>query len=646
MGIESLSVGALRRSPLWRKRWVQGAVVVLAIVGAGTYYMGHRNVAKPVNYRFGTVERGTITTAVSASGTLSAVGAVNINSPLTGQVVEVLADYNQTVTAGQILARLDPESFDAKLRQAKAELAISRASLQSAQASVERAQSDIRNGEASLQSLKAQQVNAQAAYDTAQKDFERQKDLFTRNVVTAVAVQDSQTKLNSAKSQIDQITANISAQSATMDGRKAALSIAMAGVTTARATIQQKEAAVSEAQVDLDRTSIRAPGNGMVIAKNAEVGQSVNANQTNAQSALFTIARDLRSMEINVSVDEADIGKVQDGMNVSFTVDGYPGREFTARVTQVRLQPKTVQNVVTYTVVASADNADLALLPGMTATAKIVIDQRAAALRVPNGALRYAPIGFTAAPATGGGAPAGGAPPGALAAGGGAGGFPGGGAGGAGGFARGGNGGNGGNGGQPAAGAAAGAAPAGAAPPGGNAPQAAAPANGGRGAGGANAPAAANANTPAGANAPAAATAPAATPGAAGNGQAAAGNPKGGAGGNGGRGQALANLTPEQAAQVQQALAARAGGGGQAAAAGGGTPRPVQAVRTRSARVFVLNAAGQPEPVTVTIGITDGGFTEVVAGLTEGQKVIIGSDQVANYAASRPAGGPGGFFGF
>ena len=382
---------------------------VVAVAAAGAWFWFSPGSAQSVvEYRTAAADRGAIVSQVSATGTVNAVGVVAINTQVNGEVTAVLADYNAVVTAGQVLARLNPETSQMRVLQSEADLAIAQASLASAQAALTRAQSDLRNGEATLTSLKAQLANAQATAEGDTRELERQTELLNRQVVAATAVQIAQTKANASKSQLDQVTANIAGQNATLDGRRASLTISQSGITTAQATIQQKQAALGEAKAELARTEIRAPADGVVLSRNVEVGQTVRSDVTNtAQQAgaantgatntsLFTIARSLDEMQVQVSIDEADIARVTQGQRVTFTVDGQPGRTFNGRVTQVRLAPKTVQNVVTYTVVASADNLDHALLPGMTATATIVLSQTADTLRIPNTALRYTPAGYQA----------------------------------------------------------------------------------------------------------------------------------------------------------------------------------------------------------------------------------------------------------
>lgn len=649
------------RSRRWGKRALQLVVVVAAAGGAAYYFLGTGAEGGPVEYRFGSVERGTITNAVSSTGKVTAVGEVKIASLVAGQVIEVLVDYNTPVAPGQVLARLDPESFQSRVAQAEADLAIARASLTSNRAALERSQSDLRNGEASMQSLQAQLVNARLSLEQAERDANLQKELFARNVVSPKALDDANTKFEQAKANFDQVQANIAGSRATQEGRRAALAQSQASISTAEAQVKQREALLASAKIDLERTVIKAPSNGTVIDRTAEVGTTI---QNNSNVALFTVAQDLRNMQLEVSVDEADIGKILAGMQIRFGVDAFPGREFQAVVRQVRLAPKTVQNVVTYTVIAQAPNPDLSLLPGMTATARVIVEERTNALRIPNSALRYTPSGFQAPAAT---APGGTAAVVQVAAGGtgpanvqvtpqGANQGGGNAAVRNGGNAQAAQGGAGGQGGQGRQGGAQGAQGGG---------QAGAQAGAGGQGGGLTAQLAALNLTAAQQQQVQQALATARD-------QAVA------AGGTqqevlqrtaqAQRAAVLGVLTPEQRARFEGAAAAAgntggAAGGGPAARAEGGGQQLAQAAgggqnfataggarnnasRARAARVFVLGPSGKPEPVNVMIGITDGGFTEMVAGdLPPGTRVITGSNEPAAPTQTNtpnPFGFPGG----
>ena len=628
---------ASRRS--WRGRIGIGVAVIAAVAAAAYWFAGRGGGGGAVTYRFAEIESGSITDAVSSTGTLGAVGVVQLRSLVAGEVVEVLVDYNSEVAAGQLLARLDPESFEAEVVQAEADLAISKASLVSSRASVERAEADLRGGEATLVGSRLQVANAEINQQAALRELERQRELFVRNVVAPAALENAQDAYQQAKNQFEQVSAQLEGQLASQDSRHAGLSQSRAGVVTSEAQVQQREAQLNAALIELSRTEIRSPVSGTIIERTIEAGQTVTTGGNATQ--LFTIAQNLQQMQVEVSVDEADIGSIREGMSVTFSVDAYPGREYSGIVGQVRFAPQTVQNVVTYTVIVSARNADFSLLPGMTATARIILAEQADALRIPNGALRYEPVGYELASGGGGSRGGGGSAPGrGGGGGGGASAEAGGGGGGAsaeagGGFfgertrGGGGRGGAGGDGGAPSDGRTAGS--------GGD--------QGGGGGGGFGNPLAAYAElglsdaqqeqiqqTLASAQ------------------QQVASMRQSGASveeiqqrmSEATRDALAAVLTPEQRRTFEAGEAAPPAG---ARTASAGPAQSLSGSRGRSATVFILGEDGTPQPVSVSVGITEGAFTELVSGdLAPGQQVITGSNEVQEIES--PGGGGLRFFGF
>ena len=611
-----------------RRRLWQFLAFVAVIAVVGYFFLEPSSEAGLAEYRMGAVQMGAVISTVAATGTVNAVGTVEVTSQVAGQIIEVLVDYNSQVTEGQVLARVNPETFEVKLIQAEADLAISNASLVSNRASVERARSDLRNAEASLQGMMAQVANAQISLESAQRDWQRQLELFERKVISNVALEQARAQFEQAQASLDQINSNLMAQTATLDGRRASLEIAQSGVVTATAQVQQREASLAAARIELANTAVRSPVDGVIIERAVEKGQTA-ASSTNSNATLFTIAENLRNMQVEVSVDEADIGIIREGMRTTFTVDSYPGREFTGIVAQVRFAPKTVQNVVTYIVVVSAPNPDLALLPGLTASVRMIVSERQDVLRIPNAALRFEPFGFEAPEQAGRGGGGGGAP--------------------AGGFGGGGDGGFGG--GNAAAGD--GDAPAG----GGGA------AAGGRGGGGDGGRGGGIANQlPPGLDLTEEQLAEV---------QAGLGDVRQEFGALRQQGVPAEEIQARFAARLEEALlplltdeqkaiyeaaqgqtvAAGAPAGGadgqrtRRGGGGGGGPdaAPAAPIVTRTARIFLLDDAGVPQPMTVTVGISDTGFTELVRGdLIEGQQVVIGASAATLAAQANAAAGGGG----
>lgn len=316
------------------------AAVVLAVAAAAASYYNWstREDRQAPAYRFATVERGPLTATVAASGTLNPVTSVQVGTQVSGQIKELLVDFNSPVKAGQLIARIDPETFQYRVRQ----------------------------NEADVEAARAAAARAQVALANAQRDLARTKELVQREFV-------SPADLDRAQAQFD---------------------LARAELNNAQAVVAQRAAQLASARVDLGRTEIRAPVDGVVIKRSVDVGQTVAASLQAPE--LFVIARDLRDMQVETSIDEADVGRIRAGQRATFTVDAFPGRTFAGEVRQVRKSAQTVQNVVTYTVLVSAANPDGQLMPGMTANVRIVTDTRESALKVANAALRFRPPGESA----------------------------------------------------------------------------------------------------------------------------------------------------------------------------------------------------------------------------------------------------------
>jgi len=380
------------------RRLLPGMLVLLALGAGGAAYF-FEGQAEPVGrYRLARVEQGPVLAAVNASGTVNAVTTVQVGAQLSGQIRELLADFNTQVRAGQVIARLDPDQIEARLRQAEAELAVARSGQNTQAAQVERARADAENARGALASAQANATRAEVTLADAERENRRRQDLATRGIAPTSDAERAQVAVEQARASLAAARAQVQSADAALLGARAAARVAETQVDSQAAQVLLREAAAEQVRVDLERTVIRSPIDGVVVLRNVDVGQTV-ASSLQAP-VLFTIAQDLRRMEVYASVDEADIGRIRLGQTVSFTVTAYPRDTFRGTVAQIRLSPQSIQNVVTYVVVISAENLDLKLLPGMTATVQVVIDRREQALKVPNAALRWRPAGV-AAPAEG-----------------------------------------------------------------------------------------------------------------------------------------------------------------------------------------------------------------------------------------------------
>ena len=393
-----------RRS--WARRVVGVAVAVTALAGAiGFVAWGPTGgSAADVPYRLGSVDRGPITASVRATGTLNPVTTVLVGSQLSGQIVEILADYNSPVKAGQVVARLYSEQIKARRDAARADLEQGRADLAMRRAQIERTKATRQRAEAAVQDMLAQRDRSGAQLADARRNLDRQQELFTRRVGSETALDTARTQTEVQKATLASSEAQIASARAELKGLDADIALAEANLKSAEAVILQREAKLRDIEIDLERTDIRSPVDGVVVQRQIDLGQTVAAS-LNAPT-LFTIAQDLREIDIYANIDEADVGRLKAGQSVSFTVNAYPNRTFTGTVRTVRLGAQTIQNVVTYTAVIGVDNRDMALLPGMTANLQIVTDERRDVLRVPNAALRFRPSSGAAAAPTPGPTPA------------------------------------------------------------------------------------------------------------------------------------------------------------------------------------------------------------------------------------------------
>ncbi|HSE04001.1 MAG TPA: efflux RND transporter periplasmic adaptor subunit [Methylomirabilota bacterium] len=372
--------------------WIIGIVVAAGLIGAG--YLYTQGIGARPAFRTAPVSRGPLTSAVSATGTLNAVITVLVGSQISGQIKELHADFNSLVKKGQVIARIDPEIFEAKVSQAKAQVDAAQASVLNQQAAVEKTRADLENARAALAAARAQTAKSQVTVVDSRRTLGRTRDLRQRGLIAQADEDTAQAAHDSAVAQVDASKAQEEAQASAVRAAEAQLRVSEAMLKNVAAQVVQSRSALRQAQVDLDRTFIRAPVDGTVVGRSVDVGQTVAASLQ--APTLFTIAQDLRNMQVDTNVDEADVGRVKVGQTATFTVDSFPGRTYSGEVVQIRKAPLVVQNVVTYDVVVSARNPEQRLLPGMTANVRIIIDQKESVLQVPNAALRFRPPGMDA----------------------------------------------------------------------------------------------------------------------------------------------------------------------------------------------------------------------------------------------------------
>ena len=327
--VRTLGVGK-KKSRLARLAWI---AVILAIVGGVAAYFVRSTKPTAAQFVEATVERGEIQVTVTATGTIQGLSSVEVGAEVSGRVTKLYVDYNDRVEVGQVLAEIDPEQPQAAADQESARVAAASAAIQQAKATVE---------ETRLSAERAEALGKEGLAST--KDVESARAAYAR--------------------------------------AKAQLASATADATLARASLKS-------ASSKLRKTKIVSPVKGIVLSRSVELGQTVTAGFTTP--ILFKLTEDLSKMRLSVYIDEADVGRVREGLDASFTVDAFPDRVFKSKVLSLRYEPKTESNVVSYEAILSVDNAELLLRPGMTASATIVAETKKDVLTVPNAALRFSP---------------------------------------------------------------------------------------------------------------------------------------------------------------------------------------------------------------------------------------------------------------
>lgn len=315
-----------------KKKGIIAAAAVIILLATGAFFFLNHEDTGP-KYRMEKVSKGDVRATVTATGTVSAITTVLVGTQISGTIKTLYVDFNSPVKKGQVLAQIDPATFQAQVEQARANHLLAKANVEKSEASLA----------------------------DAKRTMERNRVLFAKNLIAKSDLDTSETNHQSAAAQL----------------------------SASKAQVAQARAALDFAEINLKYSRIVSPVDGTVISRNVDVGQTVAASfQT---PTLFNIAQDLTKMQIDTSVDEADIGKIGIDQPVEFTVDAYPDMIFNGKVSEVRNAPTTVQNVVTYNVVVKVSNPDLKLKPGMTANVSIVLADKKGIIRLPNAALRFSP---------------------------------------------------------------------------------------------------------------------------------------------------------------------------------------------------------------------------------------------------------------
>jgi HlyD family secretion protein len=345
-------------------------VVGLALAGGGgAWWWSQRSAAETVQYRTAKIERGNLQATVSASGAVNPVTQVSVGTQVSGQIKDLYVDFNSEVKAGQLIARIDPETFEYRVRSAQADVDAASAAVVTAQAAAAASRANVSRAQVDLQE--------------AQRDLDRKQSLVDKQFI--------------AQSEGDKARALVNTAGELLKQAQAQAGVTEAQIKSAQANVAQRESALAQARIDLARTRITSPVNGIVIKRAIERGQTVAASLQSPE--LFVIAQNLSDMQVDASIDESDVGRIRTGQRATFTVDAFPGQTFEGEVRQVRKAAQSVANVVTYVAVVGFSNAGGRLLPGMTANVRVVTDVRENVLKVPNAALRVRIAGIEPAAA-------------------------------------------------------------------------------------------------------------------------------------------------------------------------------------------------------------------------------------------------------
>ena len=363
------------------KRWPYLAGVVLLLAAAVGVWRLNTKPEKPA-WTPAEVKKGAVRKTIAATGTLQALTTVNVGSQVSGTIAQIYVDFNTPVKKGQIIAQLDASQLQAQLTQAEANYS-------SALAAVQTAQSAVQSAEAAAQASDFNVDRTKSVVADAQRNLDLTQQLVTEGVT-------ARRDLDTAKATVAQAAAQNQQAAAQANQAKAQAQSAKSQLIQARAQAQQASAQAQVAALNVEHTIIRAPIDGVVVARNVDVGQTVAASLQ--APTLFLIANDLKHMQVLANIDEADIGQLGPSSRVTFAVDAFPQDTFNGRISQIRLAPQTLQNVVTYTAVIDVDNPDLKLKPGMTANVTAIVAEKENVLTVPNAALRFRPENVTDRP--------------------------------------------------------------------------------------------------------------------------------------------------------------------------------------------------------------------------------------------------------
>ena len=363
------------------KKFVAILIAIFVVVGLIVWAVVAKSGKKPIMFTTASITKGDIVNSISSSGSLAALNTVEVGTEVSGKITKIYVDFNDEVKENQLIAEIDDSTVKTQVLQAKANLESAKASqlgiyasLKNLQASMITAKSDIISSEANLK-------KAEISLTDAERNYKRIKELYDRKLIAKSELDSAETSRDTARASLESSKASLQSSNAKIQSINAQIEGQNADLESQNARIAMNEAQLAQAEIDLARTKIYSPISGVVITRDVDVGQTVQASYQAPK--LFTIAQDLRLMQIDTAVDETDIGVVQKGQKVTFTVDAYKNKTFEGVVHQVRLSPNESSSVVTYSVMVNVNNPELLLKPGMTANAEILISEKKDVLRMP-----------------------------------------------------------------------------------------------------------------------------------------------------------------------------------------------------------------------------------------------------------------------
>ncbi|MBZ5506154.1 MAG: efflux RND transporter periplasmic adaptor subunit [Acidobacteriia bacterium] len=371
----------------FKLKWIFWICLAILLAAGGLYWRSYSQ--NKISFDTTPIERGSIQSTITATGTLNPVVNVQVSSQVSGNIKALYADFNTKVTKGQLVALIDPQIFQAQVDQASGAAGAARAAVVTAQAQVEKARAELAGAVANKDNLQAVLAKDKASALNAKIQFERSDSLFAKGIVSQQEHDTAKANYDAYEAQLTADQSQIAAAEENIRSAQSQINVVLRQLEATQAQQRQSEAVLAQAMINLGHTRILAPVSGTVIARHFDVGQTVAASFQAPD--IFDIAQDLTKMQVDTNVDESDVGTIRAGQPATFTVDAYPDTTFRAVVVDVRKAPIIQQNVVTYDVVIGVSNPEVKLFPGMTANVSILTARQEDVLKVANAALRFHP---------------------------------------------------------------------------------------------------------------------------------------------------------------------------------------------------------------------------------------------------------------